>query len=128
MSVLQTTHQSLIFRDQLWASSFATLDFKKPLHQIGEVFHYFLQCWPRLVGWQTYLGDIPGTKLVKTDQVLCGSPKTQFSFDLTFASRNSTYAILEYVDGLVGAVLFARLGKSVRVLQAVRQPHQLILS
>jgi hypothetical protein len=27
MPLLQITHQSLIFRDQLWASSFATLDF-----------------------------------------------------------------------------------------------------
>jgi hypothetical protein len=33
-------HRSLIFRGQLWASlPSATLDFKQPLHQFGEVFH-----------------------------------------------------------------------------------------
>jgi len=45
---------TLIFRDQLWASPFSTLDFKQPLHQVGVVFHDFLQGRPRLVGWQEY--------------------------------------------------------------------------
>jgi hypothetical protein len=40
----QTIHQSVVFRDQLWASlSSTTLDFKQPLHQLGKVFHDFLQ-------------------------------------------------------------------------------------
>src|ERR1700730_3845630 len=33
MSFLQIVHQSLIFCDQLWASSFSTLDFKQSLHR-----------------------------------------------------------------------------------------------
>jgi len=37
MSLLQTEHQSLIFRDQLWASSFAALDLEQPFHQVGVV-------------------------------------------------------------------------------------------
>jgi hypothetical protein len=44
ISLLKTLHQSLILRDQLWASlSSATLDFKQPVHQLGEFFHGFLQ-------------------------------------------------------------------------------------
>jgi len=42
----ETIHQSLVFRDQRCASlSSATLDFKQPLHQLGEGFHDFLQGW-----------------------------------------------------------------------------------
>ena len=45
-SLLQRIHQSLIFRDQFRASlCFATLDFKEPVHQLGEVSHDFLQGW-----------------------------------------------------------------------------------
>jgi hypothetical protein len=47
MSLLESLHQSLIFRHQLWASlSSAPLVFKQPLHQLGEVFHDFLHGWP----------------------------------------------------------------------------------
>jgi hypothetical protein len=46
MSLLETLYQSLIFRHQLSASlSSARLVFKQPLHQLGEVFHDFLQGW-----------------------------------------------------------------------------------
>jgi len=35
-----------IFSDQLWASlTSVALEFKQPLHQLGEVFHDFLQDW-----------------------------------------------------------------------------------
>jgi hypothetical protein len=45
-SLLKATYQSIIFRDQLWASlCFVTLQFKQPSHQLGEVFHDFLQGW-----------------------------------------------------------------------------------
>jgi hypothetical protein len=41
MSLLEILDQSLIFRDQFWASSvfFATLYFRQPTHQLGEIFH-----------------------------------------------------------------------------------------
>jgi hypothetical protein len=45
MSLPEILDQSLIFRDQLWASLafFATLYFKQPTHQLGNIFHDFLR-------------------------------------------------------------------------------------
>jgi hypothetical protein len=63
----QSTHQLLIFGDQLRASSLVPLDFKQPLHQIGIGSHSSLQVG---YGWFTanIIGNVPGTKLVKTAQ------------------------------------------------------------
>jgi hypothetical protein len=61
VSLLQTIHQSLIFCDQLWASlSSATLDFKQPLHQLGEVLHDFIQWLAKLVRLAKIIGDSQG--------------------------------------------------------------------
>jgi hypothetical protein len=63
-SLLQTIHQSLIFRDQCRASvSFEPLDFEKPSHQLAEVSHDFLQGW-----FTDTIGDCPAEKLFKSDQ------------------------------------------------------------
>jgi len=72
MSLLETIHQSLIFRDQLWASlSSARLVFKQPLHQLGEVFHDFLQGWSRFVDKND--SDSQGGKLFKSEQSFKGA-------------------------------------------------------
>jgi hypothetical protein len=64
-SLLQRIHQSLIFRDQFWASLLlVAVDFKEPAHQLGEVLHDFLQ---GLVA-DTIRNGTRG-RLVKSDQV-----------------------------------------------------------
>jgi hypothetical protein len=75
-SLLEILDQSLIFRDQLWASSvfFATLYFKQPTHQLGEIFHQQAENWsqmnsfrggsvPRGVGVAASAGRLPRAQL-----------------------------------------------------------------